>query len=337
MTLAGIAGAFILLIVSGVLNGSAALPLKFAKHSEWENLWLIQSIVGMAILPWVLVEITIPQLLNVYRACGVSSVAAVTAFGFGWGVGNVLYIVGVVMVGLSVSYAIILSLTATLGSLLPVLVLHPHALYSRQGHLLLAALAISIVGIVMCSRAGAGRTEESEGGNQRSGRSFRIGILVCILSGIFSPMLNFGFAFGHSVVDTARKFGASPTWAPNTVWAITFWASFGINAIYCLWHLGLRKSWSRFRDSPIENLVAGSIIAILLDAAIVLYGVGAEGLGAWGTSTGWAVNMCTTVFAANLWGLATGEWRNAARRSYLLLSGGLTAITVAIMFAALAA
>ena len=131
-----------LLVVSGVLNGTSVAPLKYAKRSEWENLWLVQSIVAMIVLPWLLVWMTVHEPMRVYRASGFWPLSAAAGFGFGWGIGTLLYIIGVVMVGMSVSFAIILSLTATLGSLFPLLVLHPHELHSQRGHLLLLALVV---------------------------------------------------------------------------------------------------------------------------------------------------------------------------------------------------
>lgn len=331
----GAFGALTLLLVSGIFNGTSVAPLKYAKHSEWENLWLIQSIVAMIILPWLLVWATVPHPMNVYRASGIWPITAAAGFGFGWGIGTLLYIIGVVMVGMSVSFAIILSLTATLGSLFPLLVLHPGDVHSHRGHLLLLALAITVVGIISCAYAGAGRIEDSSGSaGQRAKQHFWRGIIICVLSGIFSPMLNFAFAFGEHVTTAAEQFGASPLWAPNALWAIAFSAAVGLNAWYCLHHLGWSNSWHQFMAAPSENLVAGSIMGALLLASIILYGIGAEGLGAWGTSTGWAINMCTTIFAANTWGLLTGEWKGAPRRSYVLLSIGLITITIAIILVA---
>ena len=75
------------------------------------------------------------------------------------------------------------------------------------------------------------------------------------------------------------------------------------------------------------------MMGILLLASVILYGIGAEGLGVWGASAGWAINMSTTIFAANVWGLATGEWKNAPRKSYILLAIGLVAVTIAIVLA----
>jgi hypothetical protein len=146
-------------------------------------------------------------------------------------------------------------------------------------------------------------------------------------------MLNFAFAFGDRITTVAVKFGSASTWAPNALWAIAFSAAFGINAVYCLRHLGLSTSWRRFFAAPWENVFGGSLMGILLFAGVIIYGIGAEKLGAWGTSTGWAINMSTTIFAANAWGLITGEWRNAPRKAYVLLAIGLIAITTAIILA----
>jgi len=329
-----IAVALATLIFSGILNGSSAVPLKFAKRSEWENLWLIQSILGMIILPWILVALTIPRAAEVYRTVGMAPLAAAGGFGVGWGIGTLLYIIGVVMVGMSVSFAIILSLTATLGSLLPVLVLQPQEIHSHRGHLLLTSVVFTVVGVILCASAGAGRVGEGVSPKASRDKSrFWGGVLICILSGVFSPMLNFAFVFGDRLTLVARDYGASSFWAPNALWAVAFTGAFGFNAYYCLYHLGARKSWSRFLEAPVENLVGGSTMGVLLLTSILIYGVGAEMLGRWGTSAGWAINMCTTIFAANVWGLATGEWRGAPLSSRVELGLGLVATSVAIVLA----
>jgi len=122
-------------------------------------------------------------------------------------------------------------------------------------------------------------------------------------------------------------------WAANGLWAIALSAAFGLNAVYCLWRLGLSTSCSRFLDAPWENLIAGSMMGLLFFMSVIMYGIGADRLGSWGTSAGWAIYMCATVFIANLWGIATGEWRNAPKKSYVFLGAGLLAITVAILLA----
>lgn len=334
MTSNHISVAFAALLFSGILNGSSAAPLKYAKRSEWENLWLIQSILGMIVLPWLLVAFTVPHSSEVYRVAGFAPLAAAVGFGIGWGIGTLLYIIGVVMVGMSVSFAIILSLTATVGSLLPILILHPREIHSHRGHLLLVSVAFTVIGVILCAVAGSRRVSESASPQVQSGKShFWRGILVCVLSGLFSPMLNFAFVFGDRITSIAKGFGASSLGAPNALWAAAFTGAFCLNAYYCLHHLGLQKSWLRFLDAPVENLIGGSIMGVLLLASILIYGVGAEMLGTWGASAGWAINMCATIFAANVWGVATGEWRGAPRRSHIELGLGLVATMVAIVLA----
>jgi L-rhamnose-H+ transport protein len=200
--------------------------------------------------------------------------------------------------------------------------------------LLLLSVAFTVIAVILCAVAGSRRVCDNASTQVPGGRShFWRGILVCVLSGLFSPMLNFAFVFGDRITSIANEFGASSLWAPNALWAVAFTGAFGLNAYYCLHHLGLQKSWSRFLDAPAENLIAGSFMGVLLLASILIYGVGAEMLGTWGTSAGWAINMCTTIFAANVWGMATGEWRGAPRRSRIELGLGLVATAVAIVLA----
>lgn len=139
--------AFILIIVSGILNGSMTVPLKYAKKSRWENLWLMQSLIGMLVLPWALVLITVPQLMQVYRDAGKGALLTTSLFGLGWGLGGVFFIWGIVLVGMSVGFAIVLSLTATLGSLVPLAILTPSEIHTRRGLVLFLALGITVVGM----------------------------------------------------------------------------------------------------------------------------------------------------------------------------------------------
>jgi len=330
--------AFALLLVSGILNASSVAPLKYARRCVWENLWLIQSIVAMLVLPWIVVWATVPDPIGVYRMSGIWPVFLAATFGFGWGIGTLLYIIGVVMVGMSVSFAIILSLTATLGSLLPLLVIDPHELFSHRGHLLLASLGATVIGIVLCAYAGTGQIKGASAiEREHARRYFWRGIIVCILAGIFSPMLNFAFVFGAHITDIAVQSGAKTIWAPNALWAIVLGAAFGPNAVYCVVHLGPNTSLKRFLEAPSQNLMAGSTMGGLLLASIILYGIGAAQMGVWGPSAGWAINMSTTVFAATAWGVVTGEWKNVSRRSYIFLGSDLTAITISITLASTSA
>ena len=325
--------AFMLLLVSGILNGSTTVPIKYARQSRWENLWLIQSVSGMLVLPWVLALATVPELWQVYRDSGVNVLLATVLFGLGWGLGAVFFIWGIVLVGMSIGFAVVLSLTATLGSLLPLIILTPAEIHTRRGHFLLWSLAIAVLGIVLCAVAGVDQ-DTVESGTPNTKTAFSLGIFVCILSGLFSPMLNFSFAFGDKIMSTAQHLGATELGSTNAVWALTFSAAFIVNALYCVWHIGgIQIALVHFRKAPLENVTGGSAMGLLQMSSIILYGIAAQALGKSGTTAGWAIIMCTTILAANVWGMLTGEWQKLSRRHMTELLMGLGCIAVAVILA----
>ena len=55
-------------------------------------------------------------------------------------------------------------------------------------------------------------------------------------------------------------------------------------------------------------------MGVMWMGGIGLYGVGARSLGPLGPSLGWAMLMASMVLAANVFGLLTGEWIQAAGR-----------------------
>ncbi|PYV24054.1 MAG: hypothetical protein DMG24_12505 [Acidobacteria bacterium] len=78
-----------------------------------------------------------------------------------------------------------------------------------------------VLGIVLCAVAGRRRERElSAKAQQVGGSGFWLGLVICILSGVFSPMLNFSFVFGKSVQRLALDLGAKPAMASNPVWAL---------------------------------------------------------------------------------------------------------------------
>src|SRR5579871_5787516 len=117
-----------LVLLGGLLQGTFTLPMKRMPGWRWENTWLVYSIAGMIVLPWLLTWASIPHALDILRQSPDSLLFKVAIFGFGWGVGSVFFGLGIAAVGMGLGFAIILGLTASIGSLLPLLVLDPSRL-----------------------------------------------------------------------------------------------------------------------------------------------------------------------------------------------------------------
>ncbi len=322
-----------LVLLGGFLQGSFALPMKPMTRWRWENTWLVYAIAGMLILPWVMAWMTVPHLPQAFLGAPGHILAAVALFGFGWGVGSTLFGLGIHRVGMALTFAVVLGITASLGSLLPLAVLHPEELPTRQGAFLLAGLAIVILGIVLCALAGRRRERETSRESAKTGSGgFGVGLAICILSGIFSAMLNFSFVFGTPLDQAARAQGATPAMASNAIWALALSAGFLANAGYCVYLLQKNRTWGLLTQPgvPKRYWLGAMVMGLVWFFGISFYGMGATELGALGGVLGWPVFMAMNIIAANLWGAATGEWKGTSRTTYGYSWAGISALLIAI-------
>jgi L-rhamnose-H+ transport protein len=111
--------------LAGILNGSFAAPMKLMPGWRWENSWLIFALSGLMVFPWVISFATVPNLASVYAGASPSTLIKVVLFGLLWGVGATLFGLGISRVGMALGFALILGITASFGSLLPLAILHP--------------------------------------------------------------------------------------------------------------------------------------------------------------------------------------------------------------------
>jgi hypothetical protein len=104
----------VLLLLGGIMGGSFTTLMPFSRW-QWESKWFLFSVLGYAIMPWLLVASTVDNLSEVYSHSKPSAVVECAMFGFLWGVGSQFFGIGVDALGNSLGFAIILGMTATLG------------------------------------------------------------------------------------------------------------------------------------------------------------------------------------------------------------------------------
>lgn len=121
----GLAMGLLAVIAGAMMQGSFALPQKFVRNWPWEKSWLFYSISGMVLFPWLLVALVVPNPAQAYANAGPGVLALTAIFGAGWGIGSVLFGLGIAALGVALGFAIIISLTAALGALVPMAVLEP--------------------------------------------------------------------------------------------------------------------------------------------------------------------------------------------------------------------
>jgi L-rhamnose-H+ transport protein len=322
-----------LALLGGFLQGSFALPMKRMSAWRWENTWLVYSVAGMVVLPWAMALATVPHFGEVLHRARGTTIVEVALFGFGWGVGSTLFGLGISRVGMALTFAIVLGITASIGSLVPLVVVRADQLFTPQGYSLLAGLVIVIVGIVLCSVAGHRREQEaSPPSARREGAGFGLGLAICIFAGVFSAMLNFSFVFGKGLQQLTLAMGAKPAMASNLVWALALSSGFLANAGYCVYLLQKNRTWAVLTQGnvPARYWLGAVLMGTVWFFGIVAYGMGAVDLGTLGAVVGWPLFMAMNIIAANAWGAATGEWRGSSRLTYGYSWAGIAVLLVAI-------
>ena len=85
-------------LVSGLLNGSFAAPMKKMSKWQWENIWIVWALWALVIVPFIIAWATVPDLFGVYRATDSGHLLKTFLLGAGWGAGAVTFGIGLYMV-----------------------------------------------------------------------------------------------------------------------------------------------------------------------------------------------------------------------------------------------
>jgi L-rhamnose-H+ transport protein len=324
--------AFALVLVAGFFQGTFVLPMTLTKKWEWEHTWATFSFLGMFIFNWILTFIFIPNIFSVYNALPSWDIIVLILFGAGWGIGAILFGLGMDKLGMALGYPIIMGLIASLGSLIPLLIFFPATLLEPKGLVLLLGTALTIVGIVYCSKAGASKNpEETDQSNTKKG-AFAAGLTIAIFAGILSCFPNVGMAFASNMINAAKNLGTSDTFAGNSVWALFFTIGFAVNFLYCLYLMIQRKNLKDYVNPETgKNIGHGALMAIMWIGSFYLYGMSAAMLGKWGVVVGWPLFISLSIVVGNLWGIWKGEWKGAAKSARSLLTRGLVILVVAVI------
>jgi L-rhamnose-H+ transport protein len=323
----------ILAVMAAIINGNFTVPLKRAKKWPWENSWALYSLVALLIVPWALAWLTIPRLADTYAGLSAAQILAPVVFGTGWGISQVMLGVSVARVGMALTFAIVIGLSASLGTLVPLLTLDPQVFLTQKGISVLAGMVIMAGGIYLCARAGREReavqaASALDGEKAVGGSGYGAALAITIIAGVLTPMLNYALAFGKPVLERAVELGATPANATYAVWSVALLGGLAVNLGYCTYLLSRNKTWSAFGARSYDWLGA-VVMGLMWMGSIALYGVATTYLGPSGAAIGWGLFSIFVILAANLSGLIMGEWRRVGARTLRGLGVGLALLTVA--------
>jgi L-rhamnose-H+ transport protein len=322
---------FLLIVVGGAMQGTYYLGLKYVAPWKWENIWSVYAVFSLLLLPMAMAAATVPSLSEVLTRAPSAALWGVFLYGAGWGIGSTLSGLGVARLGLAMGVAILLGVTAAIGSFVPLVVQTPQLALQPKGLMIIVSVITLLVGVLLVAVAGKKR-EASQGAPVQAviPGSFATGLAICVMSGIFSSMLNLAFAFSQPVAQAAVAGGASASAALNAVWMIALAGGFLANAFYTSYLMTRNRTWKNFALPRTGRFwLIGLVMGALWYFGVVLYGRGAASMGDIGSVIGWPVFLAAMIVFSSLWGFVTGEWKGASAPAKRFMAGGFVVLMLA--------
>ena len=327
----------LLAVLSGLMNGSFTLPMRFLGRWEWENVWSLFILVSCLLMPAAIVSVIAPQSWTIVAHAPAHAVWIAVLTGFAWGFGALLFGQSVSAIGISLANTLVLAISSALGSLLPILLLAPQKLLRPEGEKILGAVIVELAGFVLCGWAGRMREQAAGVDTERGGmvghaRPVGAALLMAAGSGILSAVFNIGFSLSQPIADYGRAAGLSQFSSTNLIWWIMLAAGSIANLGFCFYLFRKNGSMKKFAQPGGFKLYSlSTAMALLWGGSIFVYGASVPRLGSLGTSIGWPVSLAVGLLLANLIGVGLGEWRQAPARARIWLYSGVAVLLVAVI------
>ena len=326
-----------LAVLSGLMNGTFTLPMRYLGRWSWENVWALFILISCILMPFVIAETTVSNLEEVLQQAPTRAIVLAVVCGFAWGFGAVMFGQGVSAIGISLGNTFVLAISSSLGSFLPILVLDSGKLFERQGEVIMAGTAIAIAGIAFCGYAGKLKERSQMNENVRQemvgkARPFWIGLLLCAGAGVLSAVFNIGYSSAQGIVQSAVRLGDSAFAGSNIVWLLMLTGGAIANLGFCVYLFRKNKSWAKYTQPKSTSLYGLTLLmGLLWGGSIFVYGSAAPKLGRLGPAIGWPLSLSVGLLTANLCGIFAGEWRFSRTIERAFMGVGLLVLILAII------
>jgi L-rhamnose-H+ transport protein len=325
--------------LGGLASASFYVPYRKVRHWSWEIFWLTGGIFSWVIAPWVFASIQTRDLIGVLSAAPHSVWGWCFFFGLLWGLGGLTFGLTMRYLGLSLGMAIVLGLTAAFGTIMPPLVSGELAriLPTVHGQVIMAGLALCLLGIVVIGRAGRLKERDLPEEQQKASIAefdLKKGILVAIFSGIMSACFAYGLAAGDSVKALTLAAGTAPLWQGLPVLCLVLLGGATTNIIWCAILIVKNRTAGEFigragaaadgvAPPPLaRNYLLCAVAGTLWYFQFFFYTMGESQMGKYGFSS-WTLHMASIIIFSSLWGFALKEWKGASRQTLTLVFVGL--------------
>lgn len=339
--------------IGGFASGSFYIPYKKVKGWAWESFWIVGGIFSWLIVPPLAAWLTIPNFGEIIKHTDGQILLYTYIFGVLWGIGGLTYGLGVRYLGVALGSSIILGLCSVFGSLIPSIYydFNPKPgkdtisilTHSHWGQMVLLGIAVCVLGIIICGRAGVLKEKElsvdREVAEHNQEYKFGLGIFVAIVSGILSACFAFGIDAGKDMANEANNLWKAVhpgqgefLYQNNVTYVVILWGGLTTNFLWCMFLNARNKTFGDYTNSKtplVRNYLFSALAGTTWFLQFFFYGMGESRLGNGPSS--WILHMAFIILVANAWGLVLKEWKGVNRKTLVTLIVGIVTILLSVL------
>jgi L-rhamnose-H+ transport protein len=341
--------------IGGSASGSFYVPYRKVKGWAWETYWLIGGLFSWLIVPPLAAWLTVPYFSNIIAQAPASTFWWTYFWGVLWGIGGLMYGLGMRYLGLSLGNSILLGFTAAFGALVPSIYYDFHSQRGKTtftelvttswGQIVLAGVILCLIGIFICGKAGVAKEKELPYEKKKeSVIEFNLikGLIVCIVSGILSACFNYGIEAGSAMAESANEVWKSAhplemtnfLYRNNVIYVVLLWGGLSTNLVWCIFLNIRNKTFGNYQNKKmplIRNYLFCALAGTTWFLQFFFYGMGESKLGNGASS--WILHMAFVILVANMWGFALKEWKDVSKgtRTTIILGVLIIILSVALV------
>lgn len=352
LSLMGVILGVIFHFIGGFASGSFYMPYKKVKGWHWESFWIVGGLFSWLLVPPLAAFLTIPGFGDIISQAGSTVVGTTFIMGLLWGIGGLTYGLGVRYLGVALGSSIILGLCSVFGAIIPSIYYYyvktegkdtiADLVGTSWGRWVLIGLAICVLGIIICGKAG--NMKDRDMGNAEvdaSGSEFKLvkGLVVAIISGVLSACFSFGIEAGTTMGIVANDVwkAANPgqgefLFRNNVIFVVILWGGLTTNLIWCVILNARNKSFGDYTDKKtplLKNYLLCALGGTMWFLQFFFYGMGESKLGNGASS--WILHMSFIILTANVWGLVLREWNGVSKKTKQTIIAGILIIILSIL------
>ena len=329
----------------GLAAASFYIPFRRVQRWAWETYWLVGGVFSWIVAPWMMAWLLVPDVPAAIRAAPRGSLIWAVAFGTLWGLGGLTFGLTVRYLGIALGVAVALGLCNAFGTLVPPIFSGEFGelVGSRPGQVILAGVAVSLIGIGVSGLAGVSKERELSADQKQAAVpefDFRKGMLVATFCGIMSACFAYGIAAGAPLARITRaqllSANRSELWQNLPVLIVVLTGGFLTNCVWCVIlnvrnqtgheYFNLRPRRGHGEPAPLlANYAFAALAGIIWYLQFFFYGMGETQMGRYGFSS-WTLHMSSIIIFSTLWGVALKEWQGTSRRTHGLIAIGLAVL-----------